>query len=116
MNVCEGHQPYSKERKMQKIIKTSSKNIKSKPAVLRVESVVSPKTPSLEKSLNKARDSRLPAPGSTIIKTYRSKIIEVKVLENGFEYDGKIFKSISRVAMSIVKRQISGYVFFGLNK
>lgn len=108
--------PRFKERKMKKIIKTSSKNIKSKPAVLRVESVVSPKTPSLEKSLTKARDTRLPAPGSTIIKTYRGKIIEVKVLENGFEYEGKIFKSISRVAMSIVKRQISGYVFFGLNK
>ena len=101
---------------MKKIIKNSSKNTKSKPAVLRVESVVSPKTPSLEKLLNKVRDSRLPAPGSTIIKTYRGKIIEVKVLENGFEYEGKIFKSISCVAMSIVKRQISGYAFFGLNK
>jgi len=101
---------------MKKIIKNSSKNIKSKSAVLRMESVVFPKTPSLEKSLNKVHDSRLPAPGSTIIKTYRGKIIEVKVLENGFEYDGKIFKSISRVAMTIVKRPISGYVFFGLNK
>lgn len=101
---------------MKKIIKTSSKNIKSKPAVLHVESVLFPKTPSLEKSLTKARDSRLPAPGNTIIKTYRGKIIEVKVLENGFEYEGKIFKSISRIAMTVVKRQISGYVFFGLNK
>ena len=108
--------PRFKERKMKKIIKNSSKNIKSKPAVLRVESVVSPKTPSLEKSLTKARDTRLPAPGSTIVKTYRGKTIEVKVLENSFEYEGKIFKSISRVAMTIVKRPISGYVFFGLNK
>lgn len=108
--------PRLKERKMKKLIKTSSKNIKSKPAVLRVESVVFPKTPSLEKSLTKARDIRLPAPGSTIIKTYRGKIIEVKVLANSFEYEGKIFKSISRIAMTIVKRPISGYVFFGLNK
>ena len=44
------------------------------------------------------------------------KTIEVKVLENGFEYEGKAFKSISRVAMTIVKRPISGYVFFGLTK
>ena len=108
--------PMFKERKMKKTIKKTPKIKQTKNAVLRVESVVSPKTPSLEKSLAKARDSRLPVPGSTIIKTYRGKIIEVKVLENGFEYDGKIFKSISRVAMSIVKRQISGYVFFGLNK
>ncbi|WP_428045569.1 DUF2924 domain-containing protein [Candidatus Avelusimicrobium fimicolum] len=42
--------------------------------------------------------------------------IEVKVLENGVEYQGKIYKSISRVAMEIVKRPISGYVFFGLSK
>ena len=32
------------------------------------------------------------------------------------EYEGKVFKSVSRVAMTIVKRPISGYVFFGLTK
>lgn len=64
----------------------------------------------------KERDSRLPAVGAVITKTYRGKSIEVKVLENGFEYQGKIYKSISRVAMEIVKRPISGYVFFGLSK
>ncbi|WP_428050167.1 DUF2924 domain-containing protein [Candidatus Avelusimicrobium fimicolum] len=37
-------------------------------------------------------------------------------MENGVEYQGKIYKSISRVAMDIVKRPISGYVFFGLSK
>lgn len=61
-------------------------------------------------------DVRLPAVGTVITKTYRGKTIEVKVLENGFEYEGKVFKSISRVAMTIVKRPISGYVFFGLSK
>lgn len=64
----------------------------------------------------KERDSRLPTVGAVITKTYRGKIIEVKVLENGFEYQGKTYKSISRVAMNIVKRPISGYVFFGLSK
>ena len=64
----------------------------------------------------KERDSRLPAVGAVITKTYRGKSIEVKVLENGFEYQGKTYKSISRVAMEIVKRPISGYVFFGLSK
>ena len=64
----------------------------------------------------KERDVRLPAVGTVITKTYRGKSIEVKVLENGFEYQGKTYKSISRVAMDIVKRPISGYVFFGLSK
>ena len=64
----------------------------------------------------KERDSRLPAVGAVITKTYHGQTIEVKVLENGFEYQGKTYKSISRVAMDIVKRPISGYVFFGLSK
>lgn len=64
----------------------------------------------------KERDSRLPAAGTVIMKTYHGHTLEVKVLENGFEYQGKIYKSISRVAMEIVKRPISGYVFFGLSK
>ena len=65
---------------------------------------------------SKERDGRLPAVGTVITKTYRGKRIEVKMLENGFEYEGKTYKSISRVAMDIVKRPISGYVFFGLSK
>lgn len=64
----------------------------------------------------KERDGRLPAVGTVITKTYHGQTIEVKVLETGFEYQGKIYKSISRVAMEIVKRPISGYVFFGLSK
>lgn len=64
----------------------------------------------------KERDSRLPAVGTVITKTYHRQTLEVKVLENGFEYQGKIYKSISRVAMEIVKRPISGYVFFRLTK
>ena len=64
----------------------------------------------------KERDGRLPAVSTVITKTYHGQTIEVKVLENGFEYQGKIYKSISRVAMEIVKRPISGYVFFGLSK
>ena len=64
----------------------------------------------------KERDRRLPAAGTVIMKTYHGQTLEVKVLENGFEYEGKVFRSISRVAMEIVKRPISGYVFFGLSK
>ena len=64
----------------------------------------------------KAKDPRIPPIGSIISKTYRGQQIEVKVLEDGFEYKGKVYKSISRVAMTIVKRTVSGYFFFGLSK
>ena len=89
-------------------MKKKSKQVVVKVAKQKVADVVEP-TP-------KERDGRLPAVGTVITKTYRGKRIEVKMLENGFEYQGKIYKSISRVAMEIVKRPISGYVFLGLAK
>lgn len=86
---------------------------KSKQAVVKVakQQVVNLAVPAL-----KERDSRLPTVGSIIKKTYHGQSLEVKVLQNGFECQGKIYKSIFRVAMEIVKRPISGYVFFGLSK
>ena len=71
---------------------------------------------SQKQQATKPKDLRIPPTGSIISKTYRGQQVEVKVLENGFEYKGKVYKSISRVAMTISKRQISGYVFFGLIK
>ena len=96
--------------------KSVTKTKPTQPAVLRVVSPITQPESTVANLLVRARDNRLPAPGSIITKIYRGKTIEVKVLENGFEYEGKVFKSISRVAMTIVKRQISGYVFFGLTK
>ena len=89
-------------------MKKKSKQVVVKVAKQKVADVAEP-TP-------KERDVRLPAVGTVITKTYHGQNLEVKVLETGFEYQGKTYKSISRVAMDIVKRPISGYVFFGLSK
>ena len=89
-------------------MKKKSKQTVVKVAKQKVADVAAPKP--------KERDSRLSDVGAVITKTYHGQTIEVKVLEIGFEYQGKIYKSISRVAMEIVKRPISGYVFFGLSK
>lgn len=89
-------------------MKKKSKQVVVKVAKQKVADVAEP-TP-------KKWDGRLPAVGTVITKTYHGQTIKVKVLENGFEYQGKTYKSISSVAMEIVKRPISGYVFFGLSK
>ena len=89
-------------------MKKKSKQTVVKPVNQKIVNIAAPKP--------KERDSRLPAVGTVITKTYHGQTIEVKVLENGFEYQGETYKSISRVAMEIVKRPISGYVFFGLSK
>jgi hypothetical protein len=44
------------------------------------------------------RDARLPMPGSLIVKNYKAQTVVVKVLNEGFEYDGRRFASLSAIA------------------
>jgi Protein of unknown function (DUF2924) len=63
---------------------------------------------------NIGRDSRIPIPGSVIIKEHRGKKIEVRVLENGFEYNGEIYKTLTAIAKEITGAHWNGYLFFNL--
>ena len=59
-------------------------------------------------------DVPLPLAGAVLEKKYKGREIAVKVLEIGFEYNGKYYKSLSAVACAITGQHISGYHFFGL--
>ena len=61
-------------------------------------------------------DSRLPMPGSIIVKEYRGQTLVVRVLDTGFEYDGRRFASLSAVAKKITDTKWNGFLFFGLTK
>jgi hypothetical protein len=63
-----------------------------------------------------ARDRRLPMPGTILVRHYRQQTLEVHVLEEGFEYDGQRFKSLTAVAQRITGKHWNGYHFFGLRK
>ena len=41
-------------------------------------------------------------------------MIVVKVLYSGFEYDGRVFSSLSAVAQEITGAKWNGFAFFGL--
>jgi hypothetical protein len=62
------------------------------------------------------RDRRLPAAGTRLERHYQGKIVAVKVLEEGFEYEGKSYDSLSSIASSITGTRWNGFAFFGLNK
>ncbi len=63
-----------------------------------------------------AADKRLPMPGTILVRQYAGQTLQVQVLQQGFEYDGQIFKSLTAVAKRITGRHWNGYHFFGLNK
>ena len=60
------------------------------------------------------RDPRLPSPGTSLIRTYRGQTIQVNVTENGFEWDGERYQSLSAVAKAITGSHTNGFRFFNL--
>ncbi len=66
------------------------------------------------RSLPFIRDKRLPIPGTVITKKYKDRVIQVKVLEKGFEYDNTFYKSLSSLAYEVTGAHWNGYDFFGL--
>jgi hypothetical protein len=61
-----------------------------------------------------SRDRRLPIAGTEIIKKYKGQQYVIKVMENGFEFNGKAYRSLSRIAEEITGIHWSGYAFFNL--
>lgn len=61
-------------------------------------------------------DNRLPPTGSIISRTYKGMAVDVRVLANGFEYQGDVFKSLSAVAKHVTGTHTSGNLFFNLRK
>jgi hypothetical protein len=68
----------------------------------------------VQRKLPAQADSRLPALGEEIAREYKGRSIVVKVREGGFEYEGRIYKSLSAVAREVTGTKWNGYLFFGL--
>ena len=62
------------------------------------------------------RDARLPMPGSLIVRKYKDRTLVVKVLDSGFEFEGRRFTSLSAIAGEITGARWNGFAFFGLDR
>jgi hypothetical protein len=59
-------------------------------------------------------DDRLPPPGSVITRPYKGDNLQVKVLAEGFEFEGKVYPSLSAVAHAVTGSHMNGFSFFRL--
>ncbi len=57
---------------------------------------------------------RVPIPGTVLARQYRGRLIEVTVLPKGFEWEGRVFRSLSAVAQAVTGSHWNGHLFFGL--
>lgn len=60
------------------------------------------------------RDKRLPIPGTVIYKKYKDQDVHVKILDKGFEYKDKYYRSLSAVAFELTGAHWNGFSFFNL--
>lgn len=76
---------------------------------------VSTKKMIAEIGLTSAKPKLAPS-GTRIIREYKGVEHSVKILDDGFEYNGRKFKSLSSISKLITGKKISGNYFFGLEK
>jgi hypothetical protein len=51
-------------------------------------------------------------PGTLLTREYKGQTIQVMVLDNGFEYEGQVYRSLSRIAKLVTGSHWNGYGFF----
>ena len=61
-------------------------------------------------------DPRLPPPGNIIERQYKGKMIRVIVLQEGFEYEGRRYKSLTAIAKEVSGSHCNGFLFFRLGR
>ena len=62
------------------------------------------------------RDHRLPPPGTFLTREFKGRNIAVKVLDSGFRYENRQYKSLSSIAREITGTKWNGFLFFGIIK
>jgi hypothetical protein len=67
-----------------------------------------------ETRIRATQDQRLPIPGTLLVRRYRDKDIVVRVREDGFEYDGQVYRSLSAAVRAATGTPWNGFSFFGL--
>jgi len=55
-------------------------------------------------------------PGSRLVRQWQGRVHRVLVLDDGYDYDGRRFSSLTQVATAITGTHWSGPNFFGLKK
>jgi len=62
------------------------------------------------------RDGRLPQPGTLLTRRHQGREVVVKVLDEGFEYQSRHYRSLSAIALEVTGTRWNGLLFFGLTE
>lgn len=80
------------------------------------KSVPAATTPTKTATIVVTQDDRLPPAGTILLREYKGRTLQVRVLPHGFEFEGEVYKSLSAVAKKISGQHCNGYHFFRLRQ
>jgi len=73
--------------------------------------------PKAQRSLSQNhRNDRLPQPGAVLTRRHQGREVVVRVLEGGFEYQSRHYRSLSAIAREVTGTRWNGLLFFGLTE
>ncbi|GHV50529.1 hypothetical protein FACS1894168_1770 [Deltaproteobacteria bacterium] len=75
-----------------------------------------PHIESIQGVVSPGRDPRLPKPGTLLSRTFKGRHVVVTVLEDGFAFEDRTYKSLSAIAGEITGTRWNGFQFFGLKE
>ena len=62
------------------------------------------------------RDQRIPPPGTVLLRDYKGRKVAVTVLDDGFEWEGREYRSLSAIAKDVTGAHWNGLRFFALHR
>ena len=68
----------------------------------------------VESRVSASADPRLPLPGTLLIRRFQGKDIVVRVREDGFEWGGRLYSSLSAAVREATGTRWNGFAFFNL--
>mgnify|MGYP002627454698 CR=1 FL=1 len=83
------------------------------PASLKAE-ILKAKKPKKEKLAERSKKLGFSIPGTSIVRIYHKQEHVVYLRTRGFEYNGKLYRTLSTIAREITGHRISGRYFFGI--
>jgi hypothetical protein len=66
--------------------------------------------------LRRIRADSRPLPGTRLVREWQGMQHTVTVLADGFEYEGRLYRSLSAIARHITQTRWNGWLFFGLRQ
>ena len=69
-----------------------------------------------KKTKRRVAPAKLPVAGTRLVREWKGERYEVIIMENGFEYAGRKWNSLTAIAREITGTHWNGPVFFGLRR